>query len=684
MLVLNAGAAPGCRAGGGELLHDGATDLPGGAEGLPGGAGPGGAAAGGGVIADDTRPSVSSYVAKVKNLACGEAATAEEVAAVQRDPAALGALVDGWMSSPGYRDKMLAFFGTAFQQANVSTNDLNLLGSSPTTGWYDERAVGWVQQNWPRTVQHIVDEGQPFTAAVNGQQMVVNPFLLSMYAWVDGIAEFRAQNPCLTIYYTARTVAPADSLDPKGPDYMHWTVPGLKDVTWNNAVCATDPIVIDAKTNRKNAGSLPQQLLGFVQGRPMHFDHYTDATHYVDCFPKAGWPTNLASPADANAWRVVTVRAPGPGESPTKFYDLAALRGDKDLLLRMPRAGFMDTLAFQAAWPSNTSNQYRATMNQTLIVALGQDFDGADQTRPKSLAALDQAHAEPGTACYGCHLTLDPMRQFFLQSWNNAGGPQTNKTALATPGQWAWDGVALAGNGTPALAAQLAASPRFARGWTQKVCTYLRSSPCVADDPEFVRIADAFAHNNFDFNAMVRALLLSPLVTFAAPTATESSFGQTFAVNKQVHLCTLLSERLGLFDVCGLQMTTVVPAALAPVATVATVVPADSYSRGAVAPSQANDATLPLLAGAENLCKALANVVVDGNGPGYRSADSDAALSSMVHGLMGIDPGRDAVPLGILRAHYAAALAAGARPTVALRSAFVLACTSPTVVATGL
>ena len=639
-----------------------------------------------GTFVDDAPPSVSSYVAKVKNLACGQAPTAEEVAAVTRDPNALAALVDVWMATPSYREKMAVFFGDAFQQADVTANELNLLGSSPSQGWWSDTKAAWLRQSYVRVVQEIVDARRPFTETVTTQRMWVNPWLLSMYLFADGWQSVRNKDPKLAFTVTTRAIDPKSSLDRSSPDYMKFTVAGMKNAVWTNPACATDPIVVNA-TNDIGRGQqyMPSSLLGFIQNSPSYFVYpKAGSDEHISCKVLFGWPDPLLGAEQSNAWRMVTVRQARPGEEPDKYYDARALREANELVFLRPRVGFMDTFAFQAHWPTNSSNQWRAAMNQALIVALGQEFDGSDQTKPLDLAALDQGHADPKGPCYGCHLTLDPMRQFFVQSWNNAAQPQSTATSLARRGQWAWDGVAQDGNFTADLAQRLASSPRFATGWTQKVCTYLRSSPCVSTDPEFVRIANNFARNKFDFHAMVRELLLSPLVTFAARTATEASLGQSYAVNKQVHLCSLLSQRLSLPDVCGLVPDTSVPSALQPVATVASIVPADKYSRGATSPTQANDPTLPLAAGAENLCKALANVVVDGSNPSYKSSDSEAAIAALVHNLMGIEVSRDATPIGILRGHYATALQQGASKTVALRSTFVVACLSPTTLIGGL
>ncbi len=51
---------------------------------------------------------------------------------------------------------------------------------------------------------------------------------------------------------------------------------------------------------------------------------------------------------------------------------------------------------------------------------------------------------------------------------------------------------------------------------------------------------------------------------------------------------------------------------------------------------------------------------------------------------MGLDASRDAQPIQILSSHYQSAVAAGKSATVALKSTFTLACTSPWVVSVGL
>ena len=124
-----------------------------------------------------------------------------------------------------------------------------------------------------------------------------------------------------------------------------------------------------------------------------------------------------------------------------------------------------------------------------------------------------------------------------------------------------------------------------------------------------------------------------------------------------------------------------------PIKTIATVLPADSYSRGQTLPTLANDPGLFFYAGVENACAALAARVVDGPSAAstrFRAADSGAAIADMVHGFMGLSAPRDRDAIARLTEHFTAARATGVSASDALRSSFVLACMSPTLVSVGL
>ncbi len=89
----------------------------------------------------------------------------------------------------------------------------------------------------------------------------------------------------------------------------------------------------------------------------------------------------------------------------------------------------------------------------------------------------------------------------------------------------------------------------------------------------------------------------------------------------------------------------------------------------------------------ENLCKLIAEETVDAkNGGKYQSADKDAAIDDFVGNLMGLTSAdtRAEGARKILQEHYASVVEKGGTPTQALRSTFILTCTSPLVTGIGL
>ena len=83
---------------------------------------------------------------------------------------------------------------------------------------------------------------------------------------------------------------------------------------------------------------------------------------------------------------------------------------------------------------ARTACDARVLLNQTLIVALGRPIDLSNTTAPPRLDALNAVHAVPGTACYGCHQALDPMRQFFRQTYTLFFSQQDDPVQLAMNG----------------------------------------------------------------------------------------------------------------------------------------------------------------------------------------------------------------------------------------------------------
>lgn len=621
------------------------------------------------------------YTAKVKNLLTGAPVTDAEVSAVQKDPAALAGLIDQWMTQPEFQANMLAFFRTAFQQGQVSLVDFvdqtrNTLNVSGTTG---PLLLQNLQDSFPRTVWAQVQAGRPFHEAVTTRTFYMTTALRSFYAYLDnqysddnGGFRNRAldKNKALTVTLSQTMVPLADSINPASPNYMKWYAP----LSVANAACP------EALALPGTAGTI--SLFGLFFGNPGQ-----------RC-PTGNWSSApLLDAAAFNDWQPVSVRAPKANEAVTLFWDLPALGKARELLLSVPRIGFFSTPAFFANWQTNTSNQARVTINQSLIVALGRSFDESNSIVPVAEPALAKEHAAPGTACYACHRTLDPMRQFFRQAYTLYYHEQLDPKQTSVNGVFAFDNVTAQGQSLDDLAQQLARHPRFAAAWAQKLCYWANSAPCVEGDPEFQRVVDLFRSSGYKFKELVRTLLASPLVTGAArtQTATEQG-GPLVGISRREQLCGALSRRLGLSDVCGLSGAGALSANQTRALTQAIDLPADGYSRGAEAPTLATDPTLFTRLATENLCRIIADQVVDaGMTPRYSSKSPDPAVADLTRTVMGLpdSDARSAAARRVLRAHFdkaqaAALMAAKLSPTDALKSTFVLACEAPSSVAMGL
>jgi hypothetical protein len=247
------------------------------------------------------------------------------------------------------------------------------------------------------------------------------------------------------------------------------------------------------------------------------------------------------------------------------------------------------------------------------------------------------------------------------------------------------------GNGVGDLANALADSELFAETFTQKLCRLANSASCAVDDPEFQRIAQTFRDSNYDFKLLVRELFSSPLVTFASATDSAED-GVVIGIQRRETLCASLSNRLGLKDVCALHGTLGLRGQALQRAQVATnlagAVPGDGYARGSEIPLMPHDPNLFFISGVDNLCAGLATQLVDGaqGSSKWSSTDKEAAFDAFVSTLMGIasvDARYDELR-AVLSDHFDAARAQGNKATDALRSTFLLACTSPLTVSLGL
>jgi hypothetical protein len=665
------------------------------------GGGAGGAAAGPGPdgsagAAPFVAASPASYVAKVKNLLVGLPPTDDEVNAVTADPSQMKALVGAWMKLPGYATKMKRFFELAFQQTQVSAVDFSdqafpkQIDINVTT---TPLLVQNAQQSFALTMIDLIGKGQPLSDATTTNKLMMTTALKELYAFLDvwqvdddgKVTDlFKQAHPKqpITVEASAGPIPIAETLDPTSPNYMHWYDP---DVTTNDmqvAGCTQDPLVYDPPSGI----TLHYLLYGALDGRK-------NPTGGANCPPAGGTAAapQLDPTKDFNDWTLVTIRPPTGPDTVTPFYDLPALRSATELVLTSPRLGFFTTPAFFANWQTNTSNQMRVTMNQTLIVALGAQVDGTGLTVPPSTPGLDTAHST-AAACLACHQDLDPLRSIFSAtfSWNYHG--QQDPAFAAQKGMFAFGGVIKPVQTLGDLGSTLAGHPLFAEAWAQKLCTYVNSSPCLHDDPEFQRVVTAFKSSGLMWDTLVLELLSSPLVTNASATATSAAAGEVVAVARRDHLCAALNARLGFDDVCGLNAVTR-KAAQAAIAQIASGLPSDGYGRGATMPVLPNDPTLFYRAGTENMCEIVAAAVIDVPAAKqvqgvtqWSSTKPDAAIADFVATIMGLAPSdpRAAPATTILKNHFTDAMTSGATASDALKSTFVAACLAPSAVSIGL
>jgi hypothetical protein len=672
------------------------------------------------------------YVAKVKNLMLGLPPKEEEIAAVEADPTALRGLVDAWFVKPEAQAKLGTFFNKAFQQTQIGPADF--FDQVTVDGLPNLPLFTQLQESMSRTALKTIANGQPFTDTVTTHTFMMTPTTMSFYLALDqiqvddaGKLSISVPMPDGTLSTTqafwltyrppvdpnATTVVPnpiplTETLDPQSPNFMHFAVPAAFTCSMPQ-LDDTGHVVVDAN------GAAVKVTVSYNQRK------YTNAmSAFLAMFGFAGrnfvndpndpnGPPTLTVPADVPAekknlyqyncgsgvsftspntnsqdtvWRPVTVRPPYPNEKLTPFYDLPALRGASEILVRTPRVGFFSTPAFFANWTTNNSNQHRDTLNQALIVGIGRSINPVDRGTSTVLDnGKDGQHSDPTSPCYSCHQTMDPMRNVFRQAYTYSYHAQHDATQLFATAAFDYLGEKAPLAGFDDFAHALVSHPLYASAWAQKLCYYANSSACAEDDPEFQRVAQAFADSNFDFHKLVLELFSSPLVTGQDETKTWRDVGETVSIARQDHVCAALTNRLALTtSLCtGITDKTTATA-------VTYNVPLDGYLRGAEAPALSTGAT-PFYRGAtESLCAYAAGLTVDKTNSRYDSKKKDAAITDFVANIMGLtaaDPSSAEVTQ-LLTQHYDAAVAAGATATDALKSTFIIACLSPTSVAIGL
>jgi hypothetical protein len=667
-------------------------------------------------------------VRKVKNLLTGLAPTDSDVAALTTSgEVGLQGLITTWMTNatyqPYFQGKMMVFFRNTFQQTGFSPlNDFKpqlLQNGGFDFGPLGTLAVGDssfallvqnLQDSFARTTLGLISEGQPFSSTLTTQKYMMTTGLKSLYLQIEmpndqPYAFPMPPNPLQwKINYSGNPIALTDTLNPSSPNYMVFG----DDPPVNNSYFPSTafPTCRGGTPSTANTVVTTGSFTGYAQ-------LFQRLLGYTPRYPFVGSPTCWEHPskpyfttADMSDWQWVTVRALNPGEAYVQPYDLPTIRTLTEIAVALPRVGFYTTPAFLALWNTNDSNQHRVTADQALLAALGQSFSSDSTIIPLSEPGLDPAHSVTGSECYGCHKSLDPMRQFWANQFDfndrndfitaSYTGAPPNPRPTTLGGVFAFDDVNQAGANMlaygPLLGKVTDSDPvmplnQFAIGVTQKLCFYANSVACSLSDPEFRRVVAAF-QANYDFGVLVTQFFASPLVTGAVATATFNPQGSVaVSISRRDHFCAALSNRLGVTDVCALVAPLPTQAQTA-TNTIAGALPADAFGRGVSAPVTPAQPSVFYRAGSEELCENIAPQVVDATtGTVWSSSSATAAITDMVERVVGYSPGdpNHDPAVTILQSHYTSVLGqAGSSATIALRSTFVLACESPTAVSIGL
>ncbi len=642
-----------------------------------------------------------AYGAKVKTLLTGSPLTDAELLDLQADSNALAGMIDGWLQGPESAVVLERFFMTAFQQTSGDNASLfNLLGrnatgvgafANPTSAKADEMLNAGFSESFARTVTHLLANDRSFREVLTTDEFVMTTAQMAFLAFTDDelvddeqkhtVRTTNGDFDTITLVKDAADAPPLEqALNPSSANFATFYHGALAAMPGTCSVPASLDIDTTQNVNgqfRLGGGVTPSFFVfsAVVLGRHQGISKQGSTA----CNSGASNKQPLLTREDYKDYHLVKVRAPGAGEDATRFYDIAAMRASNELVLHTPRIGFLTTPGFFSTWATNEDNSSRVTINQALIVALGKSFEGVAVTDFTS-DAIDSEHANPESECYGCHQTLDPMRDFYRASYSNFYGQQMDEERTSLDGAFVFRGVEEEGNGVGDLAAILQDHPDFPYAWAQKLCFYANSAACP-EGAELDRVVGEFRDSDLDFKVLVRELFSSPLVTGSACLEGVDS-GTTASIARRSTFCSELSTRLETPDICGIRThfrdgTPLQNKLRDAVASV----PDDSFSRAVVEPVVISETSMFTRANTEATC----TLAAQNDAMPFEGVSTDDATLEMVTTLMGM-PASDARHTGaleILRSHVAEAIAAEKTEEEALQSAFVLACMSPSVAGVG-
>lgn len=594
-----------------------------------------------------------SSLQKVKTLLRGDALTAAEynqVVTASDEDVAIRTVVESWTTGPAFDRKMMGFLSVALQQAiqNFETEQFDRLRVNNVTR---DRIQKILAESFVRTALDLIHTEQPFNQVARTQTWMMTTANLILLQYGDQSQQERSREHRVF------------SDENRVPIRLQQQIAQRK---WF--------------LNRPEMGTCTLEqtdVLNFLFGvvRSRHCQDHQIPNNNL----RFNLDESVLTEADFQDWRLVTLEFAPNARAGDRipFYDVRRLRTATSVQTRLPRVGFFSTNAFFENWMTNTDNQFRVAVNQSLLGGLHTRFSATEPTEPLRTDGVDGEHAE-NQDCMGCHRQIDPMRGYFAKSYNInyqrpfGDGADTQILDGVRP-VFTFYGERNQGGDLRRFGRLIAEHPKFASAWVQKLCLFANSDRCDENDPIFRGISNRFRNGGFNFKSMLVELFSSSLVTGRS----ENSVALNISITRRDHLCALLAERTGNVNICNIRR----------VRSIIGLIPKDAISRGAADPSMPSRPNPVYLATAESVCEAVARtVVVNGRTAQFSGATPNRTIERIVNQLMALesDPNRSDEVQAVLRTHFDEARAANVSQLESLRSVFSIACVSPDVTGMGL
>ncbi len=580
---------------------------------------------------------VESALSKVKMLTVGSAPTADELAQVKNDPALLRSLIMQWQEMPEYEQKTKGLLRYLLQTKQMPTDWAQVDGFNHA-GIPQELADA-MEQSVLRTAWDIIVNDRPFIDIFTTRRWAVTTAQLVMMRYTD---QTQAERDALQHVVV---------LDPnQAPQNLQESI---KTGRW------FEPNMPNGCRDKEGPELKVFEILRFQWGH-LRCRNIQDFRFYNSAEMNR-------SGSDYNDFRFVefTQGDPNAPVDAPPFWDLPAWRQVSTTVeSRLPRVGFMTTPQFFNNWSTNEDNQFRLTINQTMIVGLHSTFRVGEQTTPLVTDGIPTTHTDANSDCYGCHRQMDPARSYFQNNFGSSYQSVRGTLASYDPG-FAFGGVSLAGGDFETFAQTLAQHPMVAQAWTQKLCWAANGAPCNTADPEFVRIAKAWKDSNFSWKTLIVELYSSPLVTGLAPTTTWENRDLPVSIVRGQHLCSALDTRAG--GLCD----------KAPIRATIGLIPNDNFSRAQVDPDVPIKATAFSMAALESLCTRVATTMIGKSG--YEPNTPETTIPNIAEKLIGVPVGhsRHDILVAGMKEHFEEAQQMGLTAAESMQSALILGCMSP-------